>query len=205
MLDAVIRPRLLAGVLLAALASPVAMAQDAPVVPGKAQAGSSELAKVRQKAQRLQKQVRDLQSKALENHPELRDRRKALKQRVRKKMAEQGFPAKKRKRLNQLRGSLGQGKGQGQGSGGGDRGKRIKELRTLITAQSQAQRKAMQAPKIRKAREAFRKDLMATMKKQDTKAPRLVKQLREVAKKYRRLSRQKAESPGAKAGQSGFS
>ncbi|HKJ71337.1 MAG TPA: hypothetical protein VKA55_06255 [Gammaproteobacteria bacterium] len=183
-------PRFLAGLMMAALAGPVVgQPSSPPGQPGSA-AASSKLEKARQKAQSLQKKIGNLQSQALENNPDLRKRQEQLKQRVQKKMAENGFSADKQQRFKSLRGSLGQ-----QGTAGKASREDMQDLRKLMKARRKAQQQAMQDPGIQKARQGFRDDLMAAMKEEDPKAPQLVSKLRKQVQEFRRLKRQQAGPP----------
>lgn len=187
------------GFLMAALAGPVAgQPSSPPSGSGAAASSSTELAKARQKARNLQKKIRDLQSKALENNPELRKRQEQLKKQVQKKMAGNGFSPDQRQRLKSLKANLGN-----QGSGKAPNRKRMKEFQKLMKARSQARQQAMQDPAIQKARKAFREDLMAAMKEHNPKTPQLVSKLRKHAREFRRLRRQQASQPkdGAQASQ----
>ena len=161
------RARITAALLLGSLALPAAAASDS---------GGPDSRKTPSQFQALKERIQDLQSKALQSHPDLQKRRNRLEQRVQKRMRDDAFPAEKRRRLRQLENAL-------EGTAEDTRPEARGELQRLLAERRQARLKALQAPGIKAARKAFRKDLLAAMKEVDPRAPALVERLRRTARK----------------------
>jgi chromosome segregation ATPase len=191
------------------VAGPVA-AQQAQGPEGGApqpkQKGDPELRNAQKKVRDLRQQLGKIQQKAMENNPELKQKRSELQELMKSKVKEQVDGAdQKMARLKEIRQKLRNNKDIPKG----ERQKLMKEFQSTAQAFQQAQQKAMKDPEVQKAQKAFREDMRAAMKKEDPNTDQLIQDLQQARKDFRqklqdRFSGQGAAPKGGGAGGPGM-
>jgi len=156
--------------------------QQAGPAASMSQKDKQELKQAQKKIQKLRQEINDLQDKALENNPDLKQKREDLKALVKEKMrAEGATPDEDIDRMKELRGKLQDNPDMKKG----ERQELMKEFRGTAQGFKQAQQKAMQDSEVQKKREQFQNDLQEAMKQEDPQAEQKLNELKEAQKAFR--------------------
>jgi hypothetical protein len=202
--------RILTGVVLSAFIAAPAAGQPAQGGGGgqgpgmMQQKGDPELRNAQKKMRDLRKQLGEIQQKALDNNPELKQQRKDLRSLMQKKVKGQVEGAdSKMARLKEIRSKLQNNKDIPKS----ERQKLMKEFQSTAQLFQQAQQKAMQDPEVQQARKKFQKDLRAAMKEEDPNAEQLIQDLQQAQKDFQKKLQErfsgKGQKPGGGGGQGG--
>jgi inhibitor of KinA sporulation pathway (predicted exonuclease) len=137
----------------------------------------------RQTVMQLGQKLTEIEEAAVEENPELQQKREELQKLLMKTMTEQGAkPQERIERLQELQPKL-----SGSGAAGGDREELMQEFREQQKALMEAQNKALQVPEVREARQELQQETFAAMKEIDPETEKLVKQLREAQQRAQEL------------------
>ncbi|MFA9460570.1 hypothetical protein [Thiohalorhabdus methylotrophus] len=180
------------------LASPLALAQSGGGASGPAVSGGqqSDFQQARKEAMKLQQQIRTIQRKTLKNNPDLQERQKELQNRLKERMAKEGFAAKDRKRFQELRGKMAKARSAGQ-QGQSFPKEEMQELQKLMKSRQQARKAAMQSPELQKARKSFQEDLLVAMKDENPDTQAMLDKLRKKAQEVRQMMQKKGAANGS--------
>jgi len=194
---------ILTGVALSALIAAPAAAQpaqggDSGKGPGAMQKkGDPELRNAQKKVRDLRQQLGQIQQKALDNNPELKQQQKDLQSLMKDKVKGQVDGAdKKMARLKEIRSTLQGNKDMPKE----ERQKLMKEFQSTAQEFQQAQKKAMQDPEVQQAREKFQKDMRAAMNEEDPNTDQLMQDLQQARKEFQKKLQERFSGMGGKQG-----
>lgn len=142
------------------------------------------------------KELQQIQEKAVEANPSLKEKRENLQGKMQTAMADSGYDVESnRERLKAI--------GKKLKSGDVEKGKRqelMKELRSKQQEMRKAQQAAMQKPDVQAARQELQKKTLAAMREQSDKTDKLLKEMKQKRAKLQAMQKSGGGGPAPAGG-----